>query len=110
MSQAKSDQEMQRPARTPSQRLFALLVLAFFSVFGLMLLNRFTLGGVIVDMRIGNDGPEMLFRGDIGLSVPANWVQYYWFTSKHLMIFPFAAFAVVIAYWHNWETAHAETE
>ncbi|MEL6570770.1 MAG: hypothetical protein AAFQ64_03870 [Pseudomonadota bacterium] len=110
MPKVKSDQKMRRSARNISQRLFALCVFVFFSVFGLMLLNQFNLGGVVVDVRVGDDGPEMLFRGDIGLWVPASWMQYYWFTSKHLILLPFAVFAIVIAYWHNWETANAETE
>ncbi len=87
-----------------SRRLLGIGISGFLCAFAFVLINRYLLGDVIVDVRLTSQGPEMLFRGDVGLWAPMSWSQYYWHTARPMIIVPFVLAIGAIAYWHNWET------
>ena len=62
---------------------------------------------VIVAVRRGSNGPEMLFRGEVALWAPTSWSQYFWYRAKPMILIPFGMMAVAVAYWHNWEEKKA---
>ena len=83
---------------------------AFCILLALLVLQKFAFGDVIVDVRMGGNGPEMLFRGDFDLWVPTSLAQYWWFQAKPLILIPFGVLALAIGYWHKWEERQAQSE
>ena len=84
------------------------MIVGFWIVFAVLMLNHLVLGDVIVDVRKGANGPEMLFRGDNSLWVPTTWGQYFWSKLKAIVLLPFGLVCVGISYWHHWESTKAD--